>query len=154
MSVEKPIYIRPLRESDKKLWAAWLYEHRNVSHFDPQMYERGLCDIYVAYTKADGIICFFSVNRAFVHSAPAPKPGLDSGTYLRAMAAIQAHLVTRANQERVAEIYVQPSSADRFADILRDFSSFQDCKQPILVLRVHDLEKANEPDEKESSQDS
>jgi hypothetical protein len=140
VSVEKAIYIRPLRESDQKLWADWLFQYRATSHFDPELYKRGICDVYVAYTKADGIIAFFSVNRAFVHSAPAPKPGLDSGMYVRAMAAMQSHLVTRANEEKVAEIYVQPSSGDHFADILRDYSNFEDCKLPFLCLRVHTLE--------------
>jgi hypothetical protein len=140
VSVAPAIYIRPLRESDQKLWAAWLFQHRKTSHFDPELYKRGLCDVYAAYTKQDGVIAFFSVNRAFVHSAPAPRPGLDSSMYVRAMAAMQAHLVTKANEEKVAEIYVQPSSGEHFAEILRDYSTFEDAKLPFLCLRVHTLE--------------
>lgn len=124
--------IREMRPDETPQFAKWLYEHRDTSKPDTEVFRQNKAQIMVAEDDA-GIIAFIPFVRAYRMDALAPKPDVDSERLKSAFFAMAEYLEEKADEENVVETLVQPNDT-LFANFLKNRMNYKPFVPEVLRL--------------------
>src|SRR5277367_3042953 len=108
--MSKQIWIRPMKSepqytaeevfAEKKLFAEYLYANREKNRFDPEIFLKNQCKVFVAYDD-EKIRGFVPVRTSYTIESLAMEPGLSPITEAKVLQAFQHTLVNKAAENNV-----------------------------------------------------
>lgn len=138
------VWIRPYdKAKDHKLLAEWLFALRERNRFDPQIFDRGQAEIYVAF-DATGTLGFIPVVNGNQVESLALKPGLPPMTASRVFQAWQHVFVYEMHKRNIPDAFFVTFDESVLKFAQRGDGGWRPVVVPMLNLHVSDLEGGND----------
>ena len=119
----KPLFVRPIRETEARQFLDWSIANKDKSAFDPAVASYPSTLVPVAY-DSDGPVAYMPIQRPFVLESLAPRPGLTDGQTASVLKEIFQFAVTKAHEQGAGEIlfFATDDETVKFAERHKVFS--------------------------------
>jgi hypothetical protein len=126
-----------MREEEKPLFVKWLYDNREINHFDPELIK--ISKIFVAFDET-GPLMFLPVREALILDSVAPNPEMTNGVAAECFVALHHVLEDRVREAGALEMAFigGEGGLGEFAELN---GHYRKVDRPVYVLNLNDLEK-------------